>query len=125
MGYVALINSGVQKDENGMINAARNIGFFKDDIDSAYLTQVLELFRLACEPLISDENYDFSSSDLAQRIKEKGLLINLQQAQWHTPPIDAVFIHRKLAGLYLLAAKLKANINIHRLFDKYVTKKSS
>ncbi|MEW6996937.1 ABC1 kinase family protein [Colwelliaceae bacterium BS250] len=125
MGYLALINSGVQQDEDGMINSAKNIGFFKDDIDSAYLTQVLGLFRLACEPLISDENYDFASSGLAQRIKEKGLLINSQQEQWHTPPIDAVFIHRKLAGLYLLAAKLKANINIHRLFDKYVTKKTS
>ena len=125
MGYSALINAGVQKDENGMINSAKNIGFFKDDIDPAYLTQVLGLFKLACEPLISDENYDFASSGLAQRIKEKGLLIHSQQEQWHTPPIDAVFIHRKLAGLYLLAAKLKANINIHRLFDKYVTKKSS
>jgi predicted unusual protein kinase regulating ubiquinone biosynthesis (AarF/ABC1/UbiB family) len=123
IGYLALINSGVQKDENGMIKSARNIGFFKDDIDPAYLTQVLGIFKLACEPLINDENYDFASSGLAERIKEKGLLINSQQEQWHTPPIDAVFIHRKLAGLYLLAAKLKANINIHRLFDKYATKK--
>ena len=125
MGYLALINSGVQKDDSGMINSARSIGFFKDDLDCEYLEQVLGLFRLACEPLISDEDYDFAASDLAQRIKEKGLLINSQQEQWHTPPIDAVFIHRKLAGLYLLAAKLKANINIYRLFDKYVTKKPS
>lgn len=121
-GYLALISAGMQNDENGMVNAARDIGFFKDDIDHAYLTQVLGLFRLACEPLVNDENYDFAASGLAQRIKEKGLLINAQQDQWHTPPIDAVFIHRKLAGLYLLAARLKANINIHRLFDKYVTK---
>ena len=125
MGYLALINSGIKNDENGMINSARDIGFFKDDIDPAYLTQILGLFKLACEPLINDENYDFAESGLAQRIKEKVFLINSQQEQWHTPPIDAVFIHRKLAGLYLLAAKLKANINIHRLFDKYVTKQSS
>lgn len=121
MGYLALINSGVKNDESGMVNAARDIGFFQDDIDKAYLIQVLGLFRLACEPLINDEAYDFATSGLAQRIKEKGMLINTQQDQWHTPPIDAVFIHRKLAGLYLLAAKLKANINIHRIFDKYVT----
>lgn len=120
-GYLALINAGIRNDESGMVNAGRDIGFFKDDIDSSYLTQVLGLFRLACEPLVNDGNYDFATSNLAQRIKEKGLLINAQQEQWHTPPIDAVFIHRKLAGLYLLAAKLKANINIHRLFEQYVT----
>lgn len=124
-GYLALINAGINNDESGMVNAARDIGFFQDDIDSAYLTQVLSLFRLACEPLVNDENYDFSASGLAQRIKEKGLLINSQQQQWHTPPIDAVFIHRKLAGLYLLAAKLKANINIHRLFEQYATQKTA
>lgn len=122
MGYLALINSGVKNDESGMVNAAKDIGFFQDDIDPDYLNQVLGLFRLACEPLIINENYNFAESGLAQRIKEKGMLINTQQEQWHTPPIDAVFIHRKLAGLYLLAAKLKANINIHRLFDKYATK---
>ncbi|MEH6452659.1 MAG: AarF/ABC1/UbiB kinase family protein, partial [Psychromonas sp.] len=125
IGYLALINSGIQNDESGMVNSARDIGLFEDNIDKTYLKQVLDIFRLACEPLVSDENYDFAASSLAQRIKEKGLLINSQQEQWHTPPIDAVFIHRKLGGLYLLAAKLKANINIHRLFDKYVTKQSS
>ena len=120
-GYLALIKASVNNNEKAMVNAARDIGFFKDDIDSSYLAQILDLFKLACEPLVNDKSYDFATSGLAQRIKEKGLLINSQQQQWHTPPIDAVFIHRKLAGLYLLAAKLKANINIHRLFSQYVT----
>jgi hypothetical protein len=31
---------------------------------------------------------------------------------WHTPPADALFLHRKLGGLYLLAAKLKARVNM-------------
>ncbi|CAA6803723.1 MAG: Unknown protein, partial [uncultured Thiotrichaceae bacterium] len=35
---------------------------------------------------------------------------------WHTPPADAIFLHRKLGGVYLLAAKLKAQVDVRSLF---------
>ncbi len=119
-GYLALIKASVNNEKMAMVDAAKSIGFFADNIESTYLSQVLDIFALACEPLVHDKTYDFAKSGLALRIKEKGLLINTQQEQWHTPPIDAVFIHRKLAGLYLLAAKLEAKVNTHQLFSKFI-----
>ncbi|MGB6136106.1 MAG: AarF/ABC1/UbiB kinase family protein, partial [Shewanella sp.] len=53
------------------------------------------------------------------RITEAGKAMSTQQNEWHTPPTDAIFIHRKLAGMYLLAAKLKAKVNVGELFSKY------
>jgi hypothetical protein len=50
------------------------------------------------------------------------MAINNRQDQWHTPPVDAIFIHRKLAGLYLLAARLNAKVNVSALFEPYVAK---
>ena len=47
--------------------------------------------------------------------------MSTQQDEWHTPPTDAIFIHRKLAGMYLLAAKLKAKVNVAKLFSVYQT----
>jgi hypothetical protein len=38
---------------------------------------------------------------------------------WHTPPVDALFLHRKVAGLYLLAARLQARVDVARLFARY------
>lgn len=119
-GYKALIHAGIQNNKEQMVNAARMIGFFSDDIDNAYLEQVLAIFLLACEPLTVDGDYNFNQSGLAQRIKEKGMAIHNQQEQWHTPPIDAIFIHRKLAGLYLLAAKLNATVNVSCLFSGFI-----
>ena len=120
-GYQSLIHAGVKNNKAAMIEAARTIGFFADDIDAAYLEQVLAIFTLACEPLSVEGEYDFAASGLAQRIKDKGMSIQSQQDQWHTPPVDAIFIHRKLAGLYLLAAKLKAQVNVKALFSAYGT----
>lgn len=121
LGYQKLISAGVRQDQKAMVAAARSIGFFAEDICPNYLQQILDIFALACEPLLHDGAYDFGTSGLAQRVKQQGMAINRQQDQWHTPPVDAIFIHRKLAGLYLLAAKLKAKVNVQRLFTPYIT----
>ena len=47
--------------------------------------------------------------------------MSTQQDEWHTPPMDAIFIHRKLAGIYLLAAKIKAKVNVQALFSVHQT----
>ena len=120
-GYLALINAGAMRDNDGLLLAARQIGFFSDEIHPEYLNQILKIMCLACEPLHSDGRYDFAASNLAQRIKAEGLRISREQQEWHTPPVDAIFIHRKLAGLYLLAAKLKARVNVGQLFARYLT----
>ncbi|MEZ5447896.1 MAG: hypothetical protein R3E89_02330 [Thiolinea sp.] len=40
----------------------------------------------------------------------------MEHEYWHTPPADALFLHRKLGGLYLLAARLRARVDVRRLF---------
>ncbi len=39
---------------------------------------------------------------------------------WHTPPAAALFLHRKLGGLYLLAARLKARVDVARLAQSFL-----
>ncbi|KAF7769695.1 hypothetical protein PCIT_a2579 [Pseudoalteromonas citrea] len=120
-GYLALINAACKKDTHKIRQAAMKIGFFKQDIDEHYFEQVATIFSLATEPLQYDGIYDFSASSLAQRIQHAGQSINNRKDQWHTPPVDALFIHRKLAGLYLLAAKLEAKVNVAELFRPYLS----
>jgi len=31
---------------------------------------------------------------------------------WHAPPIDCLFSHRKLGGLFLLVTRLKARVDV-------------
>ena len=72
----------------------------------------LQLFALATEPARTRGRFDFSTSDLAVRIRDAGMALSLGQGYWHTPPADAVFLHRKLGGLYLLAARLRAKVDV-------------
>jgi len=119
-GYLHLIQGAIANDKSQMDAAAQQIGFFKDTINPQLKQLIIDVFYQACEPLRSDGPYDFGASDLAKRIAQAGKIMSTQQKEWHTPPTDAIFIHRKLAGMYLLAAKLKANINIQALFNQVV-----
>ena len=117
--YLALFKAGSYNDREGVLNAATAIGYFKDALKDDYKERVIDLFLMACEPLRYNGEFDFKNSELASNIKDAGLQLSAQSQQWHTPPVDALFIHRKLAGLYLIAARLEAKIDVKALFSHY------
>lgn len=117
--YLALFKAGSDSSREGVLKAASQIGYFKDDIMDNYKNNVIDLFLMACEPLRHDGEFDFKHSELALKIKDAGLALSAQSQQWHTPPVDALFIHRKLAGLYLIAARLGAKIDVRALFSHF------
>ncbi|WJE09883.1 hypothetical protein [Pseudoalteromonas sp. JC3] len=89
--------------------------FFDTDIAPDYCDAVIDLFLLATTPLRCDGPFDFANSQLSKGLSEKGLALNGSSNEWHTPPVDALFIHRKLAGLYLIAVKLQAKVDLTAL----------
>ena len=117
--YLALFKAGSDNSREGVLKAASQIGYFKDDIMDNYKNNVIDLFLMACEPLRHGGEFDFKHSELALKIKDAGLALSAQSQQWHTPPVDALFIHRKLAGLYLIAARLGAKIDVRALFSHF------
>ncbi|MBH0057890.1 AarF/ABC1/UbiB kinase family protein [Pseudoalteromonas sp. SWXJZ94C] len=118
--YLALFKAGSENNREGVLKAASNIGYFKNDLVDEYKNNVIDLFLMACEPLRAEGEFDFKNSELALKIKNAGLALSGQSQQWHTPPVDALFIHRKLAGLYLIAARLGAKIDVKMLFQHYL-----
>ena len=108
--YRRLMRGGIAGDRAAMNGAIQDIGYFQADIKAHQREQVLDIFVLACEPLRHSGLYDFGNSDLAARIRDAGMVLGMDRDFWHTPPADALFLHRKLGGLYLLAAKLKARV---------------
>jgi len=119
-GYRSLFKAALQQDDAGMRDALTQIGFFSQTILPEQQQAVLNLVSLACEPLQHDSAFDFGQSDLALRLRDAGTALSMQQNYWHTPPADAIFLHRKIGGLYLLAARLKARINVRSLLMPYL-----
>ena len=117
--YRRLLVAGMARDRQGLDAAAGEIGYFGAQIEDRHRQQVLDIFVTACEPLRHDGPYDFGRSDLARRMRDAGMQLGTDRDFWHTPPVDALFLHRKIGGLYLLAARLGARVDIRRLFQPH------
>ncbi|QIR96196.1 AarF/ABC1/UbiB kinase family protein [Vibrio alginolyticus] len=120
-GYRQAFASVVNNDEQGLYNALEQIGFFSQTILPDQRQAILDLVKMACEPMLVDEPYDFKASGLAQKLREAGTILSMEQEYWHTPPADALFLHRKIGGMYLLAARIGAKVNIRQLVQPYLT----
>ncbi|HHW64900.1 MAG TPA: AarF/ABC1/UbiB kinase family protein, partial [Rhodocyclaceae bacterium] len=118
--YRQLMAGTIRGDRAVMSEAAQAIGYFQDNIHAHQREAVIDLFEIACEPLRHPGPYDFGTSDLAVRLRDAGLALSTDRDFWHTPPADALFLHRKLGGLYLLAARLRARVDVGALVARWL-----
>ena len=118
--YKKLLAAAVAGDHAKIAEAAVRLGYAMGEEGSEYRTLVLELFMLALEPLCTDEDYDFSRSNIPARMSELGESIRDHSEFWQAPPTDAVYFHRKLGGMFLLASRLKASVNVYQLIKHLV-----
>ena len=119
-GYRQLMAGAATSDQGLMHQAALGLGYFDAQTTEKHRLAVLQLFDLALEPLRHRGDYDFGSSDMATRLREAGMALGMERDCWHIPPIDALLLHRKLGGLYLLAARLKARVNVYELTQPFL-----
>jgi predicted unusual protein kinase regulating ubiquinone biosynthesis (AarF/ABC1/UbiB family) len=119
-GYRQAFRAVLKSDNCQLNEGLEQIGFFSEAIIAEQKQAIFDLVTLACEPLLHKGRYDFGQSNLSQRLSEAGTILSMDKGYWHTPPADALFLHRKIGGMYLLAARLKAQVDVGRLFERYV-----
>ena len=118
--YRNLFNAVATQNQNSICSAAEELGYFSRDITADQKKTLLELFTMAAEPLTQPGPYDFANSNLPLRLQEAGLKLSLEQNYWHSPPVDALLLHRKLAGLFLLAQRLHVKLDIAEIAAPYL-----
>ena len=115
-----LLIAGLREDRAAIADAALAAGYFQPETLPRHRALLTDLIAQACEPLRHQGAYDFAASDLAVRLRDAGWQLGADRDFWGSPPVDVLFLHRKVGGLYLLAAKLKARVNVRSLFEPYL-----
>jgi len=80
----------------------------------------LDIIVLVCEPLRAQGLYDYGTSDLPRRARELGIDLALKRGLLRVPPTTTMFLHRKLAGSFLLLARLGARVPTGRLIAPFL-----
>jgi predicted unusual protein kinase regulating ubiquinone biosynthesis (AarF/ABC1/UbiB family) len=118
--YRKLLAAAMTEDEGKLVAAAERIGYAMGDEDSEYRALVLELFLLALEPLRHEGVYDFAHSDMAKRMSALAEDVADYRDFWRAPPTDAMYFHRKLGGMFLLASRVKSRVDVHELIKRWI-----
>lgn len=75
----------------------------------------MALVALAALNLRREAPFDFAGSDLTADLRRGGLALATEPDFWPVPPAEVLFLQRKLAGLYLLGARLAARVDLHAI----------
>ncbi len=114
-GFRTLLRAGLAQDRAAAEAALTALGYIGPETPASLLWRILDMFETAMTPLRDDAPFDFAASDLAYRLNAMGLALGQDPDMAQTPPEGTLFLHRKIAGMYLLAARLKARIAIRPL----------
>ena len=100
-------------------NAMLRIGYFSTATAPHHQALIQSMFTAAMAPLRQDTPYDFGRSDLLERLRDMGLAIGNDRQLAHVPPAATLFLHRKIGGMYLMAAKLRARVALRPMVARY------
>lgn len=113
--YQNLLRAATSGSSEQTFQAAIAMGFMPANMPVKYAESILEMMDDVIEPLSRDEPFDFGTNPLAANLRDKGMALALERELWHVPPAEMVFIQRKLGGVFMLASRLRARVNIHEL----------
>lgn len=111
-GFRRLLRAGLAEDRAAARAGMIETGFFSEETSGAHQDTLLDMFDLAMTPLRGTGVHDFGTSDLAARLRDMGAAIGVSRDFTHVPPADMLFVQRKIVGMYLLAARLRARVAV-------------
>lgn len=115
--YRELLKAMLADNQSAMVDAAETIGYVVNDVHPTYRQLLIDVFELVGEVFRADAPYTIKGARLSARMTEKTLAMKDYRDDWHAPPIDAIFFHRKLAGMFLLASRVDAQVFMRPLLE--------
>jgi len=119
-GYRRLAAAGLAADRPAVWAAARDIGLVADAMPRERQADLLDLSDQVMAPLRRGDAFDFGDGTLAAELRAHGLEFAADRRVWHLPPPEALFLQRKFGGVYLLAARLRARVDVRALLDPWL-----
>ncbi|MCU0990590.1 MAG: AarF/ABC1/UbiB kinase family protein [Xanthomonadales bacterium] len=119
--YARISRALIAGDDDATRRYAEEIGYLRPSDSPQHAERLLEVIRLACEPICHKGVYDFGSSDLAARARDAGIeMLFKSGGEFRAPPPETVFLHRKLVGSFLVCARIRARVRVQDLIKEYL-----
>lgn len=117
--YRAMLRAGLAGNRDGLLEAALQAGILGRAAVIHHRARIDAMIDIILGELIRPGTLDFGNMGFATTLRDHGLDIAADQRAWHVPPADVLFGQRKIGGMALLAARLKARVDVRALLEPY------
>lgn len=118
--YRRLITAGLAGDMDGAALAAQDIGFIAVDTAPEHTALILGMMAMVFEAIGAATAFDFAATDIPKTLQARGMALAENGFVPPEVPMDVLFFQRKFAGMFLLAARLRARVDVTGLLGRYL-----
>jgi predicted unusual protein kinase regulating ubiquinone biosynthesis (AarF/ABC1/UbiB family) len=123
-GYRKMLLAGLQGNAKDVLEATIEAGFMMPIVAEKHPERVNRMIDIVMGEMREDAPFDFGDRAFIPLLREEGWAIAQDKDTWAFPPIETLFVQRKVSGTALLGARLKANVNIRRITEEVLASTS-
>ncbi len=119
-GYRSLLSAGLSGDCDAVREAARAAGFLGEAAVTRHRALVDRMIDIVVTEMNRPGPFDFGDRGFVEVLREQGMEMAADRSTWHIPPVETLFVQRKVSGTALLAARLEARVDVRKLVRPYL-----
>ncbi len=123
--YRRLLIAGLANDQFTLAEVALDIGFIAAETQERHRQAIMEMMNMAFAALRQDGPFDFTDKTLPRAMQNAGIALAEDGFVPPPLPIDVLLLQRKFGGIFLLASKLGARIDLGAYLKAYTEPGSS
>lgn len=123
-GYRKMLLAGLQGNAEDVLKATIEAGFMMPIVAEKHPERVRRMIDIVINEMRADAPFDFGDRAFIPLLREEGYAIAQDKDTWAFPPIETLFVQRKVSGTALLGARLKAKVNIRRITEEVLASTS-
>lgn len=114
-GYRRLLRAGLSGSRDAVREAAVAVGFLGEAAVLRHRALIDRMIDVILVELNRAGPFDFGDRAFVGVLREQGMAMAADRDSWHVPPVDTLFVQRKISGTALLAARLKARVDVRAM----------
>ncbi len=121
-GYRKMLQAGLRGDREDVLKATIESGFMMPIVAEKHPERVNRMIDIVINEMREDKPFDFGDRAFIPLLRDEGFEIAKDKDTWAFPPIETLFVQRKVSGTALLGARLKAQVNIRRMTEEVLAR---